>query len=160
MRSLWRSCPNAHLSTRRAWSWCLISVNNMRSNDWPSSKRLSWISNDISTSQKTKSQYKPKVQFAEMHFKISKELDVVNQSMMLCSKVNWMWRFVDTFVCCSYASVYRDFERTILAANTQEDLKWFSNNHGPDMHMNWPQFEVWSLQCTSWQKILSNIWGW
>uniref|UniRef100_A0A3Q3WE22 Uncharacterized protein n=1 Tax=Mola mola TaxID=94237 RepID=A0A3Q3WE22_MOLML len=42
----------------------------------------------------------------------------------------------------SYATIYRELERTILAANTQEDLKWFSNNHGPGMHMNWPAFEV------------------
>uniref|UniRef100_A0A3B4V872 Protein kinase C and casein kinase substrate in neurons 1a n=1 Tax=Seriola dumerili TaxID=41447 RepID=A0A3B4V872_SERDU len=41
----------------------------------------------------------------------------------------------------SYATIYRELERTILAANTQEDLKWFSNNHGPGMHMNWPAFE-------------------
>ncbi|XP_068453604.1 protein kinase C and casein kinase substrate in neurons protein 1a [Clinocottus analis] len=41
----------------------------------------------------------------------------------------------------SYATIYRELERTILTANTQEDLKWFSNNHGPDMHMNWPAFE-------------------
>lgn len=42
----------------------------------------------------------------------------------------------------SYSTIYRELERTILAANTQEDLKWFSNNHGPGMHMNWPAFEV------------------
>ncbi|KAJ8258672.1 hypothetical protein COCON_G00176840 [Conger conger] len=45
----------------------------------------------------------------------------------------------------SYASVYRELERTINAASTQEDLKWFSNNHGPGMHMNWPQFEEYNL---------------
>lgn len=42
----------------------------------------------------------------------------------------------------SYGTIYRELERTILGANTQEDLKWFSNNHGPGMHMNWPAFEV------------------
>lgn len=47
------------------------------------------------------------------------------------------------FPLLSYATIYRELERTILAANTQEDLKWFSNNHGPGMHMNWPAFEVW-----------------
>ncbi|KTF82132.1 hypothetical protein cypCar_00042637, partial [Cyprinus carpio] len=49
----------------------------------------------------------------------------------------------------NYASVYREFERTILAANTQEDLKWFSNNHGPGMHMNWPQFEEYNPDATN-----------
>lgn len=43
---------------------------------------------------------------------------------------------------CRYATVYGDLERTITSASPQEDLKWFSNNHGPGMHMNWPQFEV------------------
>lgn len=42
----------------------------------------------------------------------------------------------------SYATVYRELERTITSASPQEDLKWFSNAHGPGMHMNWPQFEV------------------
>ncbi|KAL1272329.1 hypothetical protein QQF64_028191 [Cirrhinus molitorella] len=41
----------------------------------------------------------------------------------------------------SYATVYRELERTIASASAQEDLKWFSNIHGPGMHMNWPQFE-------------------
>ncbi|KAK2915367.1 protein kinase C and casein kinase substrate in neurons protein 1 [Channa argus] len=41
----------------------------------------------------------------------------------------------------SYATVYRELERTIMSASPQEDLKWFSNSNGPGMHMNWPQFE-------------------
>ncbi|KAK7916424.1 hypothetical protein WMY93_012185 [Mugilogobius chulae] len=41
----------------------------------------------------------------------------------------------------SYSTVYRDLERTITTASPLEDLKWFSSNHGPAMHMNWPQFE-------------------
>lgn len=41
----------------------------------------------------------------------------------------------------SYSTVYRDLERTITSASPQEDLKWFSNTHGPGMHMHWPQFE-------------------
>ncbi|GAA6104894.1 protein kinase C and casein kinase substrate in neurons protein 1 isoform X1 [Tachysurus ichikawai] len=41
----------------------------------------------------------------------------------------------------SYATVYKELERTITSASPQEDLRWFNNNHGPGMHMNWPQFE-------------------
>uniref|UniRef100_A0A3P9N6S7 Protein kinase C and casein kinase substrate in neurons 1a n=1 Tax=Poecilia reticulata TaxID=8081 RepID=A0A3P9N6S7_POERE len=42
----------------------------------------------------------------------------------------------------SYVTIYRELERTIQAISTQEDLRWFSNNHGPGMPMNWPVFEV------------------
>ncbi|XP_051986320.1 protein kinase C and casein kinase substrate in neurons protein 1-like [Xyrauchen texanus] len=41
----------------------------------------------------------------------------------------------------SYATVYRELEHNISLACAQEDLKWFSNIHGPGMNMNWPQFE-------------------
>ncbi|KAK7145279.1 hypothetical protein R3I94_011396 [Phoxinus phoxinus] len=41
----------------------------------------------------------------------------------------------------SYATVYRELERSITSASAQEDLKWFNSLHGPGMHMNWPQFE-------------------
>ncbi|KAF5896286.1 protein kinase C and casein kinase substrate in neurons protein 1, partial [Clarias magur] len=41
----------------------------------------------------------------------------------------------------SYATVYRELERTITSASPQEDLRWFSNNLGPGMPMNWPHFE-------------------
>lgn len=48
----------------------------------------------------------------------------------------------------SYSTVYRDLERTITTASAQEDLKWFSNTHGPGMHMNWPQFEEYNPDLT------------
>ncbi|XP_031438263.1 protein kinase C and casein kinase substrate in neurons protein 2 isoform X1 [Clupea harengus] len=40
-----------------------------------------------------------------------------------------------------FQTVYHTLEDTIQAADAVEDLKWFSANHGPGMHMNWPQFE-------------------
>ncbi|XP_023689419.1 protein kinase C and casein kinase substrate in neurons protein 1-like [Paramormyrops kingsleyae] len=49
----------------------------------------------------------------------------------------------------SYATVYRELERTINSASAQEDLRWFSNNHGPGMHMNWPQFEEYNPDVTN-----------
>lgn len=48
----------------------------------------------------------------------------------------------------SYATVYRELERTITSSSPQEDLKWFSNTHGPGMHMNWPQFEEYNPDLT------------
>ncbi|KAG8438633.1 hypothetical protein GDO86_004989 [Hymenochirus boettgeri] len=44
----------------------------------------------------------------------------------------------------SYGNVYRELEYAIKSADALEDLKWFKNNHGPGMSMNWPQFEEWS----------------
>ncbi|XP_072001443.1 protein kinase C and casein kinase substrate in neurons protein 2 isoform X2 [Engystomops pustulosus] len=43
-----------------------------------------------------------------------------------------------------YSGIYRDLEYAIKSADVLEDLKWFKNNHGPGMSMNWPQFEEWS----------------
>ncbi|MBN3319767.1 PACN1 protein, partial [Atractosteus spatula] len=48
----------------------------------------------------------------------------------------------------SYANVYWELENTIRTGDAQEDLKWFSNNHGPGMPMNWPQFEEYNPDLT------------
>ncbi|KAJ3602344.1 hypothetical protein NHX12_030102 [Muraenolepis orangiensis] len=48
----------------------------------------------------------------------------------------------------SYAKVYSDLEQVVKSASPQEDLKWFSNSHGPGMHMNWPQFEEYNYEAT------------
>lgn len=42
----------------------------------------------------------------------------------------------------SYIHVYRELEQVIRGADAQDDLRWFRSTSGPDMPMNWPQFEV------------------
>ncbi|XP_065333476.1 protein kinase C and casein kinase II substrate protein 3 isoform X4 [Cloeon dipterum] len=37
--------------------------------------------------------------------------------------------------------IYEEFYHTINNADHVKDLKWWSNNHGINMAMNWPQFE-------------------
>uniref|UniRef100_A0A8D8XBA7 Protein kinase C and casein kinase substrate in neurons protein 2 n=1 Tax=Cacopsylla melanoneura TaxID=428564 RepID=A0A8D8XBA7_9HEMI len=37
--------------------------------------------------------------------------------------------------------IYEEFRHTINNADHEKDLKWWSNNHGVNMAMNWPQFE-------------------
>lgn len=37
--------------------------------------------------------------------------------------------------------IYEEYRHTIQNADAAKDLKWWSNNHGVGMAMNWPQFE-------------------
>lgn len=37
--------------------------------------------------------------------------------------------------------IYEEYRHTIQNADASKDLKWWSNNHGVGMAMNWPQFE-------------------
>ncbi|XP_036787223.2 protein kinase C and casein kinase substrate in neurons protein 2 isoform X2 [Manis pentadactyla] len=62
--------------------------------------------------------------FREVLLEVQKHLDLSNVS--------------------SYKNIYHDLEQSIRAADAMEDLRWFKINHGPDMSMNWPQFEEWS----------------
>ncbi|GBP40926.1 Protein kinase C and casein kinase substrate in neurons protein 2 [Eumeta japonica] len=38
--------------------------------------------------------------------------------------------------------IYEEFYHTVNNADHQKDLKWWANNHGVNMAMAWPQFEV------------------
>lgn len=38
--------------------------------------------------------------------------------------------------------IYEEFRHSIQNADANKDLKWWSNNHGVGMAMNWPVFEV------------------
>lgn len=38
--------------------------------------------------------------------------------------------------------IYDEYRHTIQNADSTKDLKWWSNNHGVGMAMNWPAFEV------------------
>ena len=42
----------------------------------------------------------------------------------------------------SLPQIYQEFHSTIQNADHEKDLKWWSNNHGVNMAMAWPQFEV------------------
>lgn len=48
--------------------------------------------------------------------------------------------------------IYEEFHHTVNNADHQKDLKWWANNHGVNMAMGWPQFEVWPMILT-----LSNV---
>lgn len=41
-----------------------------------------------------------------------------------------------------YKSIYTDMAACISKVNSEADLMWWRQNNGPDMPMNWPQFEV------------------
>ncbi|XP_019754359.1 protein kinase C and casein kinase substrate in neurons protein 1 isoform X9 [Dendroctonus ponderosae] len=40
--------------------------------------------------------------------------------------------------------IYEELYHTVNNADFEKDLKWWSNNHGVNMAMNWPQFEDYS----------------
>lgn len=42
----------------------------------------------------------------------------------------------------SLPQIYEEFYHTINNADYAKDLKWWSNNHGVNMAMNWPSFVV------------------
>lgn len=61
--------------------------------------------------------------------------------------------------CFSLPQIYEEFYHTVNNADHEKDLKWWSNNHGVNMAMNWPQFEVcyqtyFSLPCSLHQLSL------
>lgn len=68
------------------------------------------------------------------------------------SKVSRVWRAeggartvhlkVTIFRAYSLPQIYEEFYHTINNADHQKDLKWWSNNHGVNMAMNWPSFIV------------------
>jgi hypothetical protein len=40
--------------------------------------------------------------------------------------------------------IYDDYAQTVRQADSSQDLKWWSQHHGPSMPMNWPEFDEYS----------------
>lgn len=51
--------------------------------------------------------------------------------------------------------IYDEFHHTVNNADHQKDLKWWSNNHGVNMAMNWPSFLV-SSPVPKWLRVCVN----
>ena len=52
-----------------------------------------------------------------------------------------------TYICKSFSTfrlpqIYDEFYHTVNNADHDKDLRWWSNTHGVNMPMAWPQFEV------------------
>lgn len=43
---------------------------------------------------------------------------------------------------CRLPQIYDEFYHTVNNADHEKDLRWWSNTHGVNMPMAWPQFEV------------------
>ena len=50
------------------------------------------------------------------------------------------------YILCRLPKIYEEFYHTVNNADHEKDLRWWSNTHGVNMPMNWPQFEV-STDC-------------
>jgi len=50
--------------------------------------------------------------------------------------------FVDVIAMLRYVQVYNQIRENIQQADAPADLKWWSVNHGPEMNVSWPSFEV------------------
>ena len=52
-----------------------------------------------------------------------------------------------------FSQIYTNLHATIGNMDCNKDLKWWSSNHGVDMPMHWPTFEV-----STWLKSLGYLW--
>ncbi|XP_781490.3 protein kinase C and casein kinase substrate in neurons protein 1 isoform X3 [Strongylocentrotus purpuratus] len=72
-----------------------------------------------------------------------------------------MQRVLDLSVNPSFAQVYVDFHNSLQNADADKDLKWWKNNNGTGMSMNWPVFEEYTdeMHAISSKKSKGNIGG-
>ena len=63
--------------------------------------------------------------------------------MTLChQKMNWGSANASDITIRSLPQIYEEFYHTVNNADHDKDLRLWSNTHGVNMAMNWPQFEV------------------
>lgn len=75
-------------------------------------------------------------QFSEDSWISRKPESICGCKMMTCKIIH---RSSLTF---RLPQIYEEFYHTVNNADHEKDLKWWSNNHGVNMAMAWPQFEV------------------
>jgi len=57
--------------------------------------------------------------------------------------------YLSVYVCANrLPRIYDQLRQTINMSDASKDLKWWSQNHGVEMPMLWPTFEVMSVYST------------
>lgn len=79
--------------------------------------------------------------FKEILFSLHKHLNISQDPTWVSSAVESSQVLIFEFL-RRLPQIYEEFYHTINNADQGKDLKWWSNNHGINMAMNWPQFEV------------------
>lgn len=74
-------------------------------------------------------------------------INIINNHFIILS-----FKFQVAFYLSRLPQIYEEFHHTINNADHQKDLKWWANNHGVNMAMAWPQFEVFAL-CISYRPL-------
>lgn len=58
-----------------------------------------------------------------------------------------------------YKNIYADMAKSIAKSDADSDLMWWRQNNGPDMPMNWPQFEEYDPERILMQKSMGKKTG-
>lgn len=82
--------------------------------------------------------------FKKLLFSIHKTLNVTQDPKYILSSISSVFLLILIRLFCLFSlpQIYEEFYHTVNNADHQKDLKWWSNNHGVNMAMNWPAFVV------------------
>ncbi|XP_072171905.1 protein kinase C and casein kinase substrate in neurons protein 1-like [Diadema setosum] len=96
-----------------------------------------------------------KVQFDKTQAFERKRLEFFKETLLATHRV------LDLSVNPSFAQVYTDFHNSLQNADADKDLKWWKNNNGTGMSMNWPAFVEYTdeMHAISTKKSKGNVGG-
>ena len=115
-------------NTWKIWPMFSKDVREMRLNAFKASKKVYLWSKSASTFPKIRRKY--------LSNNNEKTLFNINKGLLML--VYWFFLSFDYRL----PQIYEEFYHTVNNADHEKDLRLWSNTHGVNMAMNWPQFEV------------------